>query len=1420
MSNYNSSLSNLLDVTNDGDDSNSEINRVGNPKSSVIGNHTWWDRSFHSRQIINITNPYPESFENYGVSISFNYSTYVNAGYMNQSLKDIRIIEYDSDGDPHLKKYYFQKDYPDNDIVTVWFDTDVLGSSTEFDTYLYYGNDAVEINTTYFMNKTSAFVADNLGWIRNGNFEQDIKTGLQINDTFGWYYEDDVPNDVNGPYEPNLPSPTNYQHNLTSDTINQESVIEGNYSFKWGDIAHDVSSGGIGNDLSGTLYSTPFVVPIVSGGSNKIYINAWRNFRTYDEQKNKQFGLFVRIATNFGTDVETHTAYPGTVYTNGYVEAWDTFWDDPRVTWVRDPNGILPDKSTSAGQLTGDLLIDVSDYQGEAIFLEFGMFDYHNGEFGKFYAFAQVDNVTFSYDLQATLDPDIEQRKAEVTVNTRDVDGRIVPNAEVLLINSTQEYTVLETQYTSFDDGSAIFPSVDFGDYNFTVNYTLPEGKEIVVYNSSAIGGFPGYTIDSAQASLNFELDIWTIDFEMVDYDEEPLNYGYILVNETPGVYLANLTLDGNGKATFRGKNQSEYYYQLFYDNNDYSLNPTALNESYIYRSTYEQNNKYLAQTLYIKQLNLNATNDPVFTVNQRVYTDGSLSELGNKKITYANINISLLDQGCDFTSVRLYYIDKDNSTEGNLIYENTSYVAADIEEIIDFDVRFPPIASANLPGDSYNIYGLLIELVGDNSSATVCDGVIKVNFTETTNIYNTTDLVKLNVKIVDTYDVGVSACYVNVNSSQGRAAGFNVDLKTDDTGYAFGQGNTDLPFWYLRGYQYNFTLTFLGDHVDLNVTESDQWPGFTGYYYNYSLLSKNNITLKLHFGVGVVINLSKYQTMFKDLDVVDVTMWGENVTVNVNFTKTDDDWITSNPIMVPTTLNCTVRSTGIGAKTYFTLVMASGAGAGIYTVTFNSSLLSAGTRGGEVYSVIISGNKDGYIDPTDISDTIYVTAVPTILSMHDYDNVLVEIDKISQIFGNSINLTVRYYNQSNSPLTDAILTYEWLQLDPIQFYEDPINPGYYTTALNTSIAGLWGLKSIKITAIRENYTTQTFLTSLSISERPTTLNDETDLVYMSPWIWVQDVHNFTFEYEDALTSDIVGELSIFSYSWYELDENGDRINGSQGTGNLVENLNKTYFVDFDTELKHVGFYFLHITLQKENYEPRFAYIDLEIKLREFTAIWDATGKGTSNRVQVVQGTDIDFQVDLEDISRSQDLENATVTLNLGGTNYDFDELSPAIYTREFRTNTIAAFFTPQTLTGSITIEKANFTTQIIPITVIVSMEEIFPGMPSFYFILITASVIGVVGSIVGYRVIQQARIPKHVKKIRKIKGAIKSKKKIADTISIPSKAEMLAKLFGDDWKELGLSINEALGIKDVKSKKVSELPLDDKLTKEGGKVE
>jgi hypothetical protein len=403
---------------------------------------------------------------------------------------------------------------------------------------------------------------------------------------------------------------------------------------------------------------------------------------------------------------------------------------------------------------------------------------------------------------------------------------------------------------------------------------------------------------------------------------------------------------------------------------------------------------------------------------------------------------------------------------------------------------------------------------------------------------------------------------------------------------------------------------------------------------------------------------------------------------------------------------------------------------------------------------------------------------------------------------------------------SDALLSYSWIGLAPANFYSDPQNTGYFTFTLNTADALTTGIKIITISAFYENYTSQeNFLIYLNILQRQTTLNGETGLVYLSPWIWVQDTHYFTFSYEDANRLDIIGDLTIKSYSWYELDEFGDRIPGNQGTGTLIQNLNKTYYVDFDTELRQVGNYFLHIALQKDNYEPKFAYINLQIKLREFSRLNDSIvtpAMGSNFQISINQGATINFTITLMDTTRNILLQGAIVKLNMDR-EYTLNVISAGVYGVLISTAHIDTFLAPRTLSAILIVQMDNFTEQRLQMTVTVKMQEIFPGLPTFYFILITASVIGVVGSIVGYRVIQRARIPKHVKKIRKIKGAIKSKKKIAESISIPSKAEMIAKLFGEDWKELGLSIKDSLGIKDLKSKKLSG---DDKITKEGGKIE
>ena len=114
-------------------------------------------------------------------------------------------------------------------------------------------------------------------------------------------------------------------------------------------------------------------------------------------------------------------------------------------------------------------------------------------------------------------------------------------------------------------------------------------------------------------------------------------------------------------------------------------------------------------------------------------------------------------------------------------------------------------------------------------------------------------------------------------------------------------------------------------------------------------------------------------------------------------------------------------------------------------------------------------------------------------------------------------------------------------------------------------------------------------------------------------------------------------------------------------------------------------------------------------------------------------------------------------------------------------------------------------------------MEEISEGMPTFYFIMIIAAITAVVGSLVSYRIIQQARIPKHVKRIREVKKKIKAKDSIPKSLLVPSKEQAIVKLLGGAYDMVGVSLKEILGIKDIKSKTPPKI--NDKFKQEGGET-
>ena len=1429
---FSNHFNNIMNLKQDKNEVTNGFN-IENLKSSILGNDPWWDTDFTYRRLISITNPYDTNFTDFGVRLIFNYAKLGSS--IQSDLDDIRIVENDE-----LRKYHVSKDYPKIGFATVWFDTNITESTTERDTYLYFGNSLAA-------NAEANSVLDSFGWIKNGDFELDNSTE-QYFDPYGWTFSHDQVNqikDISNSREASnysLDSYNNFENTLVhvDDRDMAERVDSGYYAYKWGGEGSFLPQAAC-KDYVGTFYSYPFKVPIIEGG--KISLNVYRNVRTWffedpdsalptisedgyflrlcngsDSQYTDEVDLHENIGSGYDSWIET---YGGFAYISPNKKTLK-YHDELKEHFELDPEIFTRSGTSLDGDLTGSIEIDVTNYMGKEIFIEFGTWGPEDGDIQTVKSgFFQVDDIKFNYTLSAEIE-EIQAQISSIEIIVKDIDGRVIPTADVMIVDNS--YTKGSANYYvangTTTNGRTTFSNIPIGYYNITANYTLGS-QSTEVFNSIETGIGP-YYFNGIDYTIDIYLNLWTIDFEIVDWDGIPLKYGYIEINESQGgPLLDTITLDNTGKATFRWLNASSYYYKIYYNNDDYGMDfsPTLLNESYISRSDYIIDNvKFRHHTI-----NLNQTSTGSYSVSERFYTDGSRTVLGNKKIIKANITLKNMEDY--MTDISVYYIDKDNSIIGNLIYYEDYSGLSVTDDFIELDIALSD--NINLKNDKYKVYGLLVEVSGYNTSQS--DGLIKVDLAETCNIKTRTSIARLNIRLtyfsnIDKEYKPLSGIIKVIDDTSGLHL-INLSAISDRDGYAYAPKNSyETPFWYLTNRVYNFSIDVPGNlNVDFNITYIDpsQWipaPGEKIKWFNYTLYQNSSITFNVI--PETLINFTQYDTDFNLSYGTSEVLWGENMVFWAEFLSTDDDWKTSDFVSKPPG-SCILTIKLAGSDEILRTVEMNYNSNGNYSLIYNSGLISAGNNW-EYYNIEINGYHPIYDDPTPLVYLVKVIAKPTTISVHNYSSLeIIPSKEYSTYFDEYINITVRYSEtEFGSPLTDALLSYEWIGLNPITIFSDPLNTDYFTFTINTADAQSTGLKIISITASFENYTTRSnFLIYLKILERKTTLNDQSeDLYYSSAKIYVQDQKNFIFTYRDANTNNIVGDLTVYNYVWEELYANGSKVPGSIGSGSLSQNLNHSYTLDFNTEFKPVGFYFLYVTLKQNNYEQKNAFIYIEIMLRKFTATVQEPQLGTNNQISISKGTDLYFKIYLWDDTRGEELQNAIVKFNFRGINYTLDPIlnEPGTYNATLQTRDVDTFFMAQTFVGKLFISAANFTKQEFTITITVKMEEIWPGMPTFYFILITASIAGVVGSIIAYRVVQQARIPKHVKKIRKVKGLIKSKKTITDTYLVPSKENMIAQFFGEEWKEIGLSIEESLGINNLKKK----VALKDKISKEGGESE
>ncbi|GAG79735.1 unnamed protein product, partial [marine sediment metagenome] len=264
-------------------------------------------------------------------------------------------------------------------------------------------------------------------------------------------------------------------------------------------------------------------------------------------------------------------------------------------------------------------------------------------------------------------------------------------------------------------------------------------------------------------------------------------------------------------------------------------------------------------------------------------------------------INVSISIQNNEpLTNVSVYYIDSSNNTDtiNHRIFFDDSYSGATGDNI---NIDLMTVVNSKLSSENRLAYGLLIDVWGINSS--ICTGDIEINTTEALHVFNKTAISKLNIRVLGD-GATISDAIVTIKSNSTILGNIVTTTLTSDKNrdsYAF--SNNDLPFMFLSGYYYNFSVRWEGasiqDTFNVSGPDPNQWaPNTHVGWYNYSLL-KYNFTLEFDIDMGA-IDPSEYKLKFDNLISPEDVVWGNNVSVQVFFNKTEDNWLTDSAVTVP----------------------------------------------------------------------------------------------------------------------------------------------------------------------------------------------------------------------------------------------------------------------------------------------------------------------------------------------------------------------------------------------------------------------------------------------------------------------------------------------------------------------------------------
>ena len=350
----------------------------------------------------------------------------------------------------------------------------------------------------------------------------------------------------------------------------------------------------------------------------------------------------------------------------------------------------------------------------------------------------------------------------------------------------------------------------------------------------------------------------------------------------------------------------------------------------------------------------------------------------------------------------------------------------------------------------------------------------------------------------------------------------------------------------------------------------------------------------------------------------------------------------------------------------------------------------------------------------------------------------------VSEYYNEDINITLSL-NYGGSRLSGASLDYSWTYGNRQNIAEDSENPGYYTFSFNTGDSPNVGKYSINVLITKENYTLgfQTLFINIlsrptSLSESSTNVADESEIVRISLELNKTDTHKFYFSYKEVMGAQaVINDTNIADYSWEYITD------GTKGFGELVLMENNTFELDFDTANKDVGSYILLVTIGKSNFDMRQSIIFLTIKNRTANIVMASDFAG-QNRIEKIKGNTFNMRIELTDGATGNAITNAKVSiiLELLGRTIEFRQTSDGVYEATESFEDVKAFFNNAQIAGKLVIEIEHYDVVERDISLVVKMDEIFEGIPTFYFLIGVLAIVLIASTLVINKVVQKSRIP------------------------------------------------------------------------------